>query len=305
MHPVTLSLVHCLFSLAVSFSFFPKLPNQDRRRETGRRTAERLRAPRPLQRTQLAAETAETGDGKEHSLRERPEVIVKVAVDAAGSVDDLRQKPARFTSPESLREVHRLRRECDAVLVGSRTALRDDPSLTVRLVSLPEEEGEEAREREKLTAGWWPESFRSRPRTEQPIRVVLDSKGRLASSLAKGEKANLKLLCDEFRTVVFEVFADNRNTKEKQCQGSDRREGGVKVRHKENDKTKAFMEVESEPGNEEGPGCARVVSLSACLRVLRSSHDVQRVLVEGGPSVVRRWGGKGGVREKAHGLFCL
>ena len=63
-----------------------------------------------------------------------PEVTLKIAMDRNGAVDDLGDKAERFTSPASLDAVHRLRRHCDAVLVGASTVARDDPSLTVRRV---------------------------------------------------------------------------------------------------------------------------------------------------------------------------
>ena len=64
------------------------------------------------------------------------EVTLKIAMDQNGAVDDLGDKAERFTSPASLDAVHRLRRHCDAVLVGASTVARDDPSLTVRRVPL-------------------------------------------------------------------------------------------------------------------------------------------------------------------------
>lgn len=76
------------------------------------------------------------------------EVTLKIAMDCNGAVDDLGDKAERFTSPASLDAVHRLRRHCDAVLVGASTVIRDDPSLIVRRVPLA-------------------------PRTAQPLRVVL------------------------------------------------------------------------------------------------------------------------------------
>ena len=81
----------------------------------------------------------------------RPWVTVKVALDANGSVDDRSEAAGRFTSEGCLDEVHRLRQRCDAVLVGSETVLRDDPSLTVRRI-----------EHER-----------------QPVRVVLDGRARV------------------------------------------------------------------------------------------------------------------------------
>ena len=64
----------------------------------------------------------------------RPFVTVKIATDANGSVDDLAEDAGRFTSEECLVKVHQLRKDCGAILVGSNTVIRDDPSLTVRLV---------------------------------------------------------------------------------------------------------------------------------------------------------------------------
>jgi hypothetical protein len=76
-------------------------------------------------------------------------VTLKLATDQQGAVDDLSNASYRFSSPESLDAVHRLRRASDAVLVGVNTVLRDDPSLTVRRVPLS-------------------------PLSRQPLRVVLD-----------------------------------------------------------------------------------------------------------------------------------
>ncbi|MDP6869845.1 MAG: bifunctional diaminohydroxyphosphoribosylaminopyrimidine deaminase/5-amino-6-(5-phosphoribosylamino)uracil reductase RibD [Candidatus Poseidoniaceae archaeon] len=64
----------------------------------------------------------------------RPWVTVKIATDKNGSVDDLSKNAARFTSHECLTKVHELRKDSDAILVGANTIVRDNPSLTVRLV---------------------------------------------------------------------------------------------------------------------------------------------------------------------------
>jgi len=95
------------------------------------------------------------------------EVTVKVAIDLNGGVDDLIGKAERFTSAVSLDAVHRLRRHCDAVLVGVGTVIRDDPSLTVRRVEC----------------------------TDQPLRVVIDPNNRAPP--------NSKLFTDGFNTVHF------------------------------------------------------------------------------------------------------
>lgn len=94
----------------------------------------------------------------------RPYVTVKVAVDANGSVDDLDKEAGRFTSDECLTEVHRLRKDCCAILVGANTVIRDNPSLTVRLVDS----------------------------NRQPLRVVIDPNDKIDS--------NAIILTDEFET---------------------------------------------------------------------------------------------------------
>ena len=94
----------------------------------------------------------------------RPYVTVKIAIDANGSVDDLSQDAGRFTSEACLKKVHELRKDCCAILVGANTVIRDNPSLTVRLVNSE----------------------------RQPIRVVIDPNNRIA--------ANSKLLTDGFAT---------------------------------------------------------------------------------------------------------
>ena len=94
----------------------------------------------------------------------RPYVTVKVAVDANGSVDDLSKDAGRFTSEECLKQVHELRKDCCAVLVGANTVIRDDPALTVRLVETE----------------------------RQPIRVAIDPNNRISP--------DSKILTDGFAT---------------------------------------------------------------------------------------------------------
>ena len=81
----------------------------------------------------------------------RPIVTVKLAVDKHGSVDDRSQSAGRFTSDGCLDAVHQLRKECDAILVGVETIIRDNPSLNIRRV----------------------------PSERQPLRIVIDPNGRI------------------------------------------------------------------------------------------------------------------------------
>jgi len=62
----------------------------------------------------------------------RPYVTLKLAVSADGKLGR-RGEELAITGPEVKAEVHRLRAESDAILVGIGTALSDDPELTVRI----------------------------------------------------------------------------------------------------------------------------------------------------------------------------
>jgi riboflavin biosynthesis pyrimidine reductase len=90
-----------------------------------------------------------------------------MAVDVNGSVDDRSQQAQRFTSEACLDQVHALRKECDAVLVGVETVVRDNPQLTVRRVETE----------------------------RQPLRIIIDPNQRTP------EEATL--LNDEHETLVM------------------------------------------------------------------------------------------------------
>jgi diaminohydroxyphosphoribosylaminopyrimidine deaminase/5-amino-6-(5-phosphoribosylamino)uracil reductase len=87
-------------------------------------------------------------------------------------VDDLSENAGRFTSQECLVRVHELRKDCDAILVGSNTVIRDDPSLTVRLVETE----------------------------RQPLRVVIDPNNRIPEeSKVLNDGFGTRHLNDDFR----------------------------------------------------------------------------------------------------------
>jgi diaminohydroxyphosphoribosylaminopyrimidine deaminase/5-amino-6-(5-phosphoribosylamino)uracil reductase len=88
---------------------------------------------------------------------QRPHVVWKVATTLDGRVSAADGTSRWITGPEARAEVHRLRAGCDAVLVGSGTALADDPQLTVR-----DADGRNAE--------------------RQPLRVVLDRRGRVPAT---------------------------------------------------------------------------------------------------------------------------
>lgn len=65
---------------------------------------------------------------------QRPYIVLKWARSADGFIDVERDggRPVVLSSPETQMLVHKHRAECKAILVGRRTALLDNPSLTVR-----------------------------------------------------------------------------------------------------------------------------------------------------------------------------
>ena len=74
-----------------------------------------------------------------HTLH-RPYIILKWARSADGFIDRQRTSladgsPAKLSSQTAAFYVHRLRSEVDAIMVGTRTTLLDNPSLTTRLYS--------------------------------------------------------------------------------------------------------------------------------------------------------------------------
>ncbi|WP_222193680.1 bifunctional diaminohydroxyphosphoribosylaminopyrimidine deaminase/5-amino-6-(5-phosphoribosylamino)uracil reductase RibD [Modestobacter italicus] len=122
--------------------------------------AERLRAAGVD--VELGEQQAEAADGalaawltgvREH----RPQVVWKVATTLDGRVAAADGTSRWITGPEARAAVHQLRATCDAVLVGSGTALADDPQLTVRDAA-------------------------GRPAGRQPLRVVLDRRGRVPAT---------------------------------------------------------------------------------------------------------------------------
>jgi len=101
----------------------------------------------------LAREAADQLAGyMSRSLRKRPEVVLKLALSADGRIGRRGAGQVSITGESARREVHLMRAEADAVLVGIGTVLEDDPELTVRLPGLE---------------------------NRSPVRVVLDRRIRL------------------------------------------------------------------------------------------------------------------------------
>jgi 2,5-diamino-6-(ribosylamino)-4(3H)-pyrimidinone 5'-phosphate reductase len=75
----------------------------------------------------------------------RPHIIVNVAMTADGKIDSSARKGANISSPADKARVDILRASVDAVLVGGRTLLSEDPKLTVKSDKL---------RAERLQKGW-------------------------------------------------------------------------------------------------------------------------------------------------------
>lgn len=69
-------------------------------------------------------------------LKQRPVVFLKLAVSRDGFIGRAGEGQVKISGALSMRKVHGFRAECDAILVGSGTALADDPQLTCRLPGL-------------------------------------------------------------------------------------------------------------------------------------------------------------------------
>jgi len=69
-------------------------------------------------------------------MKKRPHVILKLAISADGMIGREGEGQVAITGPESRHAVHELRARCDCILVGIRTAIADDPELTVRIAGM-------------------------------------------------------------------------------------------------------------------------------------------------------------------------
>jgi 2,5-diamino-6-(ribosylamino)-4(3H)-pyrimidinone 5'-phosphate reductase len=66
----------------------------------------------------------------------RPHVFVNIAASADGKIDTATRRGATISSPEDWERVDALRAGSDAVMVGGRTLLEEDPRLLVKSASL-------------------------------------------------------------------------------------------------------------------------------------------------------------------------
>ncbi len=112
----------------------------------------------------LAAEAADQMAGYlTRSLKKRPEVTLKLAISIDGMIGRLGEGQVAITGPTSRAQVHLMRAESDAILVGINTAIADNPELTARLDGLAK---------------------------RSPIRIVLDPSARLPITSKLAESAS-------------------------------------------------------------------------------------------------------------------
>jgi 2,5-diamino-6-(ribosylamino)-4(3H)-pyrimidinone 5'-phosphate reductase len=69
----------------------------------------------------------------------RPFVFINVAMTADGKIDTFQRQGAAISSPRDKDRVDQLRAGADAVMVGGKTLLNEDPKLTVKSEALREE----------------------------------------------------------------------------------------------------------------------------------------------------------------------
>lgn len=70
---------------------------------------------------------------RKHILRSRPYVFLKMAMTLDGKIANKQGESKWITNEKSRKYVHVLRHQMDAIMVGTNTALNDNPFLTVRL----------------------------------------------------------------------------------------------------------------------------------------------------------------------------
>ncbi len=117
----------------------------------------------------------------------RPVVTWKTAMSADGRVAAGDGTSRWITGLDARRDVHRLRGECDAVLVGTGTALADDPQLTVR-------------DHDDV----------AHPATRQPLRVVMGMRELPAEARLRDDAARTLQLLTHDPAVALRALRDER-----------------------------------------------------------------------------------------------
>ena len=71
-----------------------------------------------------------------NQIQKLPYITIKTATTLDGKIAAREGKPEKITDDVSLREVHKIRNQYDAILTSSKTVINDNPYLTCRIKSL-------------------------------------------------------------------------------------------------------------------------------------------------------------------------
>ena len=120
--------------------------------------------------------------------KKRPYIFLKWAQTSDGFIDMDRNneqygQPTWITGELALKRVHQMRAEEDAIMVGTKTALKDNPSLTVRHVT-----------------------------GKNPVRIVLDNHLRLPENLRIFDQTAPTIIFNSQKNEVFENLNFIRST---------------------------------------------------------------------------------------------
>lgn len=177
-------------------------------------------------------------------------VTLKMAFDAQGGVADLsNERSERFTCPESLDMVHRLRRVSDAVLVGRSTVEIDDCTLTVRRVNpLVKSDGKTI---------------------QQPVRVILDPS--LATQVNK-----YQIALDGLPTIIVHAAMDGIDV-----ETDAETEPGFFVTTSEDFPNVTFLGLPLDLDGQLSP--------ELMCTILSKEFNIHHIMVEGGPTTARQF----------------
>jgi diaminohydroxyphosphoribosylaminopyrimidine deaminase/5-amino-6-(5-phosphoribosylamino)uracil reductase len=132
-----------------------------------------------------------------HRRTGHPWVVLKMAASLDGRTAAPDGSSRWITGAAARRDVHRLRENSDAVLVGAGTVRADDPELTVRLDDAPTEDGEQPL---RVVLGRAPEGAKVHP--------ALELEGDLDGVLDElGSRGVLQLLVEGGATVAHDFHA--------------------------------------------------------------------------------------------------
>ena len=136
----------------------------------------------------------------------RPYVLVNMAMTADGKIDTVERRGARISGPADTARVDRLRADSDAVMVGGRTLLAEDPRLTVRDAVLSNARVREGRPAQPLKVGVATRIGRpggTGPSLPEPSRFLSDGGGPvIVATTPRTEPATLGWLEERGAEVI-------------------------------------------------------------------------------------------------------